>query len=76
MSDDMSSAVGTSDEVDTVQRSLSTGLPAWCSYYGVTCGTVSGSATYASVTSIILASLSLVGTISSKIGRASCRERV
>ena len=31
-SDDMSSAVGTSDVVDTVQRSLSTGLPVWCSY--------------------------------------------
>ena len=39
MSDDMSSAVGTSDEVDTAQRSLSTGPPAWCSYYGVTCDT-------------------------------------
>ena len=68
MSDDMSSAVGTSDEVDRVQRSLSTGLPAWCSYHGVTCGTVSGSATYASVTQISLLSLSLVGTIPSSIG--------
>ena len=68
MSDDMSSAVGTSDEVDIVQRSLSTGLPAWCSYQGVTCGTVSGSATYESVTSISLLSLSLVGTIPSSIG--------
>ena len=64
----MSSAVGTSNEVDTVQRSLSTGLPAWCSYRGVTCGTVSGSATYASVTSIMLVSLSLIGTIPSSIG--------
>ena len=66
--DDMSSAISTSDEVDTVQRSLSTGLPPWCSYQGVTCGTVSGSATYASVTSIKLASLSLTGTIPSSIG--------
>ena len=64
----MSSAISTSDEVDTVQRSLSTGLPQWCSYQGVTCGTVSGSATYASVTSIKLASLSLTGTIPSSIG--------
>ena len=68
MSDDMSSAVGTSDEVDRVQRSLSTSLPPWCSYYGVTCGTVSGSATYESVTSIALSGLSLTGTIPSSIG--------
>ena len=46
----MSSAVGTSDEVDRVRRSLSTGAPAWCSYYGVTCNSNSTSATYASVT--------------------------
>ena len=64
----MSCAVGTSDEVDIVERSLSTSLPPWCSYHGVTCGTVSGSATYASVTSIILVSLSLTGTIPSSIG--------
>ena len=64
----MSSAVGTSDEVDTVQRSLSTGAPAWCLYRGVTCGAVSGSATYESVIQISLGSLSLVGTIPSSIG--------
>ena len=69
MSDDISSAVSsTSDEVDSVQRSLSTSLPPWCSYYGVTCGTVSGSAKYASVTSIALSGLSLTGTIPSSIG--------
>ena len=64
----MSSAVGTSDEVDRVRRSLSTGAPAWCSYYGVTCNSNSTSATYASVTSITLGRLSLAGTIPSSIG--------
>ena len=68
MSDDMSIAVGTSDEVDIVQRSLSTGAPAWCSYYGVTCGTNGGSATYESVIQISLNGLSLTGTIPSSIG--------
>ena len=68
MSDDMSSAVGTSDEVDIVQRSLSTGLPAWCSYHGVTCDANGGSITYESVIQISLGSLSLVGTIPSSIG--------
>ena len=64
----MSSAVGTSDEVDRVRRSLSTGAPAWCSYYGVTCNSNSTSATYASVTQISLVSQGLVGTIPSSIG--------
>ena len=64
----MSSAVGTSNEVDRVQRSLSTGAPAWCSYHGVTCGAVSGSAAYESVTGITLFNLSLTGTIPSSIG--------
>ena len=63
----MSSAVGTSDEVDRVRRSLSTGAPAWCSYYGVTCNSNSTSATYASVTQISLVSQGLVGTIPSSI---------
>ena len=54
--------------MDRVRRSLSTGAPAWCSYYGVTCNSNSTSATYASVTSITLGRLSLAGTIPSNIG--------
>jgi Leucine rich repeat len=44
-----------------LSRSLFTTQPNWCSFQGVTCG--STAATYASVTSIDLHSLGLVGTI-------------
>ena len=60
----MSRAVSTSDEGDA-------DAPAWCSYYGVTCNSNSTSATYESVTSISLGSLSLTGTIPSSIGSLS-----
>ena len=52
---------------DSMHRILYTSLPPWCSYVGVTCDTNSGSATYASVTSIILVGQSLVGTIPGSI---------
>lgn len=56
------------DEVSSVHRTLYTTQPSWCSFQGVTCGTVSGTALYASVLSIDLSSYSLKGSLPSSIG--------
>ena len=63
-----SAAVYVASESMSVHRSLYTTQPSWCSYYGVTCGSVSGTSTYASVISISVSSLGLSGTLPSEIG--------
>ena len=55
-------------ESTSVHRSLYTSQPSWCSFQGVTCGSVSGSSSYASVISISLDNLILSGTLPSQIG--------
>jgi Leucine rich repeat len=52
----------------SVRRSLYTTQPSWCSFQGVTCGSVSGTSSYANVLGIDLNSLALSGTIPSSIG--------
>ena len=55
-------------ESTSVHRSLYTSQPSWCSFQGVTCGSVSGSSSYASVLSIVLDRNSLTGSIPASIG--------
>ena len=55
-------------ECMSVHRSLYTTQPSWCSYQGVTCGSVSGSSSYASVISISIRFLGLFDILSSEIG--------
>ena len=62
------SITSVSDVVDSVQRSLYTSLPPWCSYVGVTCDTATESSTYASVIFIYLPQRRLTGTLPSSIG--------
>ena len=52
----------------SVHRSLYTSQPSWCSFQGVTCGSVSGSSSYANLMSIELFNLGLSGTLPSQIG--------
>ena len=52
----------------SVPSSASAYLPAWCSFYGVTCDTNAGSATLYSVIYIQLKNLLLAGSLPSSIG--------
>ena len=56
------------DMSDSVHRRLFYSQPPWCFFEGVTCGSVSGSSTYANVISISLDSLALYGSLPSSIG--------
>ena len=67
-SDFESAAAYVLSESTSVHRSLYTTQPSWCSFQGVTCGSVSGSSSYASVMSIALDSSGLSGTLPSQIG--------
>jgi hypothetical protein len=66
-----SAAAYVASECMSVHRSLYTSQPSWCSFQGVTCGSVSGTSSYASVISIVLTSLGLSGTLPSQIGSFS-----
>ena len=54
--------------INSAHRSLFTTRPIWCSFFGVTCGDVSGTPAYASVVELFLDSLSLNGTLTDSIG--------
>ena len=56
------------DMSDSVHRRLFYSQPPWCFFEGVTCGSVSGSSTYANVMSISLDSFALYGSLPSSIG--------
>jgi hypothetical protein len=56
------------DEAQDVHRGLYTTQPSWCSFQGVTCGTVSGTPSYASVISIDLYYMRLAGSLPTSIG--------
>ena len=56
------------DMSDSVHRRLFYSQPPWCFFEGVTCGSVSGSSTYANMISISLYSLALYGSLPSSIG--------
>ena len=53
--------------VDSVERSLFTTQPTWCSFKGVTCGSIPGTSSYASVVSINLFYQRLVGSLPASI---------
>ena len=54
--------------VDSVERSLFTTQPTWCSFKGVTCGSIPGTSSYASVVSINLFYQRLIGSLPASIG--------
>lgn len=56
------------DEVQNVHRGLYTTQPSWCSFQGVSCGAVSGTPSYASIISIDLYHMNLVGSLPTSIG--------
>ena len=55
-------------EIKAVKQSDYTIQPIWCQFSGITCGTTSGTISYASVISIDLTRCSLRGEIPSTIG--------
>lgn len=54
--------------ISSVERSLFTTQPTWCSFKGVTCGSTPGTSSYASVVSINLFYMRLVGSLPASIG--------
>ena len=60
--------LGEAIEEGSTHRGLFTTQPSCCSNYGVTCGSIPGTSSYASVLSIDLAYLGLSGSLPSEIG--------